>query len=102
MHFIFDKAVKRWKFNATLKKSIVDGKTVEEGMKIYSKPIDLFGTGGGFRTATAMNIPFLGQIPVDDRMVKCADVGISYIEKYQDSEVTQVFNPIVVKNLDRG
>jgi ATP-binding protein involved in chromosome partitioning len=66
------------------------------------KPIDLFGTGGGFRTATAMNIPFLGQIPVDDRMVKCADAGISYMEKYQDSEVTKEFNKIVVTILNRG
>lgn len=66
------------------------------------KPIDLFGTGGGLRTATDMDIPFLGQIPVDDRMVKCADAGISYMEKYQDSEVTKEFNQIVEKILNPG
>ena len=64
--------------------------------------IDLFGSGGGFRTAAAMNIPFLGQIPVDSRMVKCADAGESYMEKYQDSEVTKEFNQVVAKILNQG
>jgi len=61
------------------------------------KSIDLFGTGGGFRTATAMNIPFLGRIPLDAKMVKCADAGESYMEKYPDSEVTRAFNQVVSK-----
>ncbi len=61
------------------------------------KSIDLFGTGGGFRTATAMDIPFLGRIPLDAKMVKCADAGESYMEKYPDSEVTRAFNQIVSK-----
>jgi Mrp family chromosome partitioning ATPase len=64
--------------------------------------IDLFGTGGGFRTATAMKIPFLGRIPVDDRMVKCADAGKSYTEEYQDSEATKEFNQVVEKILNQG
>jgi len=61
------------------------------------KSIDLFGTGGGSRTATAMNIPFLGRIPLDPKMVKCADAGESYMEKYPDSEVTKAYNQIVAK-----
>jgi Mrp family chromosome partitioning ATPase len=61
------------------------------------KSIDLFGTGGGFRTATTMGIPFLGRIPLDAKMVKCADAGESYMEKYPDSEVTKVFNQVVSK-----
>ena len=62
----------------------------------------MFGTGGGFRIAADMNIPFLGPIPVAGRMVKCADAGQSYMEKYKDSEVTKEFNQIVVKILDQG
>ena len=61
------------------------------------KPIDLFGTGGGFRTATAMNIPFLGRIPLDPNMVKSADAGESYMEKYPDSEVTKAYDQIVAR-----
>jgi len=59
------------------------------------KPIELFGTGGGFRTALAMNVPFLGRIPFDPKMVECADAGESYLEKYPDSEVTQAYNQVV-------
>ncbi|MCK4388788.1 MAG: Mrp/NBP35 family ATP-binding protein [Desulfobacterales bacterium] len=66
------------------------------------KPIDLFGSGGGSRTATAMNIPFLGRIPLDAKMVKCADAGESYMEKYPDSEVTKAYNRIVAKIMEGG
>ena len=59
------------------------------------KSVDLFGTGGGFKTALAMNVPFLGHIPFDPQMVKCADAGESYLEKYPDSEVTQAYNQVV-------
>lgn len=66
------------------------------------KAIDLFGSGGGSRTATAMDIPFLGRIPLDAKMVKCADAGESYMEKYPDSEVTQAFNQVVAKIIEGG
>jgi Mrp family chromosome partitioning ATPase len=66
------------------------------------KPIDLFGTGGGFRTATDMNIPFLGRIPLDPKMVKCADMGEPYMVEYPDSEVTKAFNQIVDRILEKG
>lgn len=59
------------------------------------KAIDLFGSGGGLRTAMAMDIPFLGRIPLDARMVACADAGESYMEKYPDSETTKAFDQIV-------
>ena len=64
------------------------------------KSIDLFGTGGGYRTALAMDIPFLGRIPLDPRMVRCADVGESYMEKYPDSEVTKAYNEAVEKIME--
>jgi len=66
------------------------------------KAIDLFGSGGGSRTATAMDIPFLGRIPLDAKMVKCADAGESYMDKYPDSEVTQAFNQVVAKIIEGG
>lgn len=64
------------------------------------KSLDLFGMGGGFRTATAMNVPFLGRIPFDSKMVKCADAGKSYLEKYPDTEATQAYNEIVARILE--
>ena len=64
------------------------------------KPIDIFGSGGGSRTALAMHIPFLGRIPLDPKMVQCADAGESYMEKYPDSEVTKAYNLVVAKIIE--
>jgi len=61
------------------------------------KSIDLFGTGGGFKTAMAMNIPFLGRIPLDAKMVQCADAGEAYLEKYPNTEASKAYNQIVAK-----
>jgi len=55
------------------------------------KPVDLFGTGGGERTASAFGIPFLGKIPFDPQMVACGDAGASYPESHPDSPVTAAF-----------
>jgi predicted Fe-Mo cluster-binding NifX family protein len=59
--------------------------------------MELFGTGGGVKTALAMNVPFLGQIPFDPGLVECGDAGESYMEKYPDSEATAAYNQIVEK-----
>jgi Mrp family chromosome partitioning ATPase len=56
--------------------------------------IDLFGAGGGDRTAREMNIPFLGRIPMDPRMVSCGDSGVSFQRTYPDSSVTKAFSAI--------
>jgi Mrp family chromosome partitioning ATPase len=56
--------------------------------------IDLFGAGGGDRTAREMNISFLGRIPVDPRMVACGDSGVSFQKTYPDSAVTKAFSAI--------
>jgi Mrp family chromosome partitioning ATPase len=56
--------------------------------------IDLFGSGGGERTATEMGIRFLGRIPIDPKMVACGDSGQSFQESYADSPVTHAFSEI--------
>ena len=64
------------------------------------KPTELFGTGGGLKTAVAMDVTFLGQIPFDPNMVKSADAGEPYLEKYPDSEATKAYNEIVKKVME--
>jgi len=54
--------------------------------------IDLFGAGGGERTAREMGIAFLGRIPMDPRMVACGDSGVSFQKSYPDAAVTKAFN----------
>ncbi|MCP4622427.1 MAG: Mrp/NBP35 family ATP-binding protein, partial [bacterium] len=43
-----------------------------------SKMVDLFGSGGGEKTAKTAGIPFLGKIPFDSKMVSCGDSGKFY------------------------
>ena len=59
--------------------------------------VELFGTGGGEKTALATGISFLGRIPFDHRMVVCGDTGQSFQKAYPDSEVTTVFTAIAQK-----
>jgi Mrp family chromosome partitioning ATPase/predicted Fe-Mo cluster-binding NifX family protein len=67
-----------------------------------SQPIDLFGSGGGFKTALAMNVPYLGRIPLDPKMVECSDAGESYLEKNPDSEAAKAFNDLVERIMESG
>ncbi|MBW2603234.1 MAG: Mrp/NBP35 family ATP-binding protein [Deltaproteobacteria bacterium] len=62
-----------------------------------NKMVDLFGSGGGERTAGSAGIPFLGKIPFDPNVVSCGDNGISFQEKYADAQVTKAFMEIAEK-----
>jgi Mrp family chromosome partitioning ATPase len=61
------------------------------------KVIDLFGAGGGERTAREMGIAFLGRIPMDPRMVACGDSGLSFQSSYPDAVATKAFNAVADK-----
>jgi ATP-binding protein involved in chromosome partitioning len=56
--------------------------------------IDLFGTGGGERTAKLMQVPFLGAIPFDPQVVACGDEGVSLHEKNPESAVSRAYQEI--------
>ena len=59
--------------------------------------IDLFGSGGGEKTAAATGIPFLGKIPFDQKMVECGDAGVSYQQQHKDSPVADALRAIAQK-----
>jgi predicted Fe-Mo cluster-binding NifX family protein len=42
-----------------------------------------------------MNVPYLGRIPLDPKMVECSDAGKAYLDKNPDSETSKAFNDIV-------
>jgi Mrp family chromosome partitioning ATPase len=91
---------------ADVRKSINFCKTVKmeifgliENMSGFTCPhcdqtIELFGSGGGEKTAHVTGIKFLGQIPFDPEMVSCGDAGTSFQAQYQDSAVTNAFADI--------
>ena len=97
---------------ADVRKSINFCKTVKmqtygliENMSGYACPhcgkaVDLFGSGGGEKTAVAMGIPFLGRIPFDPEVVVCGDAGTSYQARYPDSPVTLAFTTLAGNLID--
>jgi Mrp family chromosome partitioning ATPase len=56
--------------------------------------VELFGSGGGEKTAEAAGIPFLGKIPFDPNIVACGDSGTSFQKKYADAAVTKAIAEI--------
>jgi len=58
------------------------------------EPIDLFGAGGGERTAEEMGVRFLGRIPFDPNVVACGDSGACYQEVHVHSAVTKAFTDV--------
>ena len=62
--------------------------------------LELFGCGGGERTAASLGVRFLGKIPFDPRVVACGDAGSSYLEQYADSPVAKAFADIAEKLMD--
>ena len=64
------------------------------------KKVDLFGTGGGEKTAEISGLPFLGRIPFDPHMVQCGDSGTSYLDAYKDTVVTKAFSKVADKMSD--
>ncbi len=57
--------------------------------------IELFGSGGGAKLAEEMNVPLLGRIPIDPKIVECGDSGVPYIHRFAESEAAQAFAKVV-------
>jgi ATP-binding protein involved in chromosome partitioning len=88
---------------ADVRKSINFCKTVKmeifgliENMSGLSCPhcgemIELFGSGGGERTAKEMGVRFLGRIPFDPNVVVCGDSGACFQEVHTSSAVAKAF-----------
>ncbi len=94
---------------ADVRKSISFCKTVKmeifgliENMSGYTCPhckenFDIFGSGGGKRTAEEAGILFLGKVPFDQRVVTSGDSGYSFQQKHKDSPVSIAFSQIAEK-----
>jgi len=91
---------------ADVRKSINFCKTVKmnifgliENMSGFHCPhcgeaIDMFGSGGGKKTAKDFDIHFLGRIPFDPKVVACGDSGTCFQDTYQESPVTMAFESV--------
>jgi len=59
------------------------------------KEIDLFGTGGGEKSAHDLKVPFLGRIPIDPEMVKHGDLGKPFIHFKRQSQTANIIDEII-------
>jgi Mrp family chromosome partitioning ATPase len=53
------------------------------------------GTGGAAKMCIEMSVPFLGSIPIDPRIAKSCDLGVSLMNTYPDSPATKCYERIV-------
>lgn len=92
---------------ADVRKSINFCKTVEmpivgvvENMSGFICPhcdntVDIFSSGGGEKTARDFELPFLGKVPMDPRVVVGGDSGKPYLSSDEDSPAVKSFTAIV-------
>lgn len=52
-------------------------------------------TGGGRRLAQDMGVDFLGAVPLDPRIGKSADYGVSFLDEYPDSPASIAYLDII-------
>lgn len=60
-----------------------------------SKTVDIFKSGGGEKTANDFDVPFLGKIPMDPKVVLGGDDGQPYLASEIDSPAVDAFNELV-------
>lgn len=63
------------------------------------KSIEIFKTGGGLKASKDFNLPFLGKVPLDSKIVIAGDSGEPFIIKNKNSDSAKAFIKIV-KNIE--
>ena len=58
---------------------------------------NLFGSGGGEKAAAELEVPFLGRIPIDQKMMEAQDKGQNVFKTHPESEAVKVLSSIVDK-----
>jgi len=57
--------------------------------------VDIFSTGGGEKTARDFELPFLGRVPMDPKVVIAGDTGKPYLSSNTDTPATNAFGKVV-------
>jgi len=56
---------------------------------------EIFGHGGEKKASEKYNVPYIGSIPMDAKIVKCGDEGEPFVMKYPESEAAKAFHEVV-------
>jgi Mrp family chromosome partitioning ATPase len=59
------------------------------------KAIDIFKKGGGEKLAEELEVPFLGRVPVDPRIVITGDAGKPMVATYPNSNTAEAFEGVI-------
>jgi ATP-binding protein involved in chromosome partitioning len=54
----------------------------------------IFGEGGGKRTADELGVSFLGEVPIDPRIVEGGDAGVPIVSQAPDSDAAKIFREL--------
>jgi ATP-binding protein involved in chromosome partitioning len=57
--------------------------------------VDIFKTGGGEKMASEMEVPFLGRIPIDPKIVEHSDNGKPFIQYVSQSPAVSAFEAVI-------
>lgn len=60
-----------------------------------SQKVDIFGSGGGEKAAAELNLPFLGKIPLDAKIVESGDSGKPFVLFQKNNPSADIFAEIV-------
>jgi Mrp family chromosome partitioning ATPase len=60
-----------------------------------SKTVDIFKSGGGESLARELELPFLGKIPMDPRVVMAGDDGVAYLSSDENSPAIRAFSEVL-------
>jgi Mrp family chromosome partitioning ATPase len=60
-----------------------------------NQTVDIFKSGGGEELARELELPFLGKIPMDPKVVMAGDDGQPYLSSDNDSPATRAFAQVV-------
>jgi ATP-binding protein involved in chromosome partitioning len=58
---------------------------------------DILGTGGGQKISEELDVPFLGRIPIDQRICEDSDKGTPFIIEHPDTPAARAFMLVVDK-----
>ncbi|CAI5703583.1 hypothetical protein KXD40_008796 [Peronospora effusa] len=63
----------------------------------YSVQMEVFpvSNGGGEAMAKKFNVPFLGRLPLDNKMTGACEEGVSFLDEYPDAVAAPAFSKIV-------
>ncbi len=65
------------------------------------KKINLFKEGGGEKAARELEVPFLGRVPIEPKLVEDGDAGIPFLKEAKDSESAKAFMDIVKNVIEK-